>query len=104
MAVATPDGRIARYLYGIEYEPKTLKLSLIESSEGKIGTSVDRLVLYCFHYDASEGRYAPVARNIMKVGGAVTVVLLLGLLATLWLAELRKKKHTKGLQPQAQET
>jgi protein SCO1 len=104
MAVATPDGRIARYLYGIEYDPKTLKLSLIESSEGKIGTTVDRLVLYCFHYDATEGRYAPVARNIMKVGGGISVVLLGGLLATLWLAELRKKKHTKGLHPQAQET
>jgi protein SCO1/2 len=104
IALATPEGRIARYLYGIEYQEKTLRLSLIEASEGKIGSSIDRLVLYCFHYDSSEGRYAPVARNIMKVGGAVSVVLLAGFLGMLWLAELKKKKHPKGLRPQAQES
>ena len=68
----TPDGRIARYLYGIEFPPKTLRLSLVEASEGKIGTTVDRLILYCFHYDSSEGRYAPVAVNIMRLGGGLT--------------------------------
>ncbi len=105
MAVATPDGRIARYLYGITYDPKTLRLSLVESSQGKIGTTVDRLVLYCFHYDSSEGRYAPVARNIMKVGGAVSLVALGGFLGALWLAEHRKKKlEKKSLTPQAQES
>jgi protein SCO1/2 len=88
----SPTGKITRYLYGIEYKPKTLKLSLAESSEGKIGTSIDRFVLYCFHYDATEGRYAPVAMNIMRVGGGMTVALLGGFLTTYFLSESRKKK------------
>ncbi|MEZ4221232.1 MAG: SCO family protein [Polyangiaceae bacterium] len=89
--VATPNAKVARYLYGLEYLPKTLRLSLVEASEGKVGTTVDRLLLYCFHYDESEGRYAPVARNIMKMSGAVAVVLLGGFLAALWIAERKRK-------------
>lgn len=91
-AIATPDGTIARYLYGLEYHPKTLRLSLIEASEGKIGSSVDRLILYCFHYDASEGRYAPVAMNIMRVSGSAGALALGGLLAGLWRNERRRKR------------
>lgn len=92
MVISTPSGRIARYLYGIEYIPKTLRLSLVESSQGKIGTTVERVLLYCFHYDESEGRYAPVAFNIMRIGGAIAVVALGLLLGGLWVAE-RKKRH-----------
>lgn len=91
--VATPDGVIARYIYGLEYHPKTLRLSLIEASEGKIGSSVDRLILYCFHYDASEGRYAPVAMNIMRVSGSAGALALGGLLAGLWRNEKRRKRN-----------
>lgn len=91
----TPDAKVARYLYGIEYDPQTLRLTLTEASEGKVGTSVDRFILFCFHYDETEGRYAPVARNIMKLGGAVALVLFGALLAALWLAEHRKKKLTQ---------
>lgn len=92
IAMATPKGRISRYLYGLEYLPKTLRLSLVEASEGKIGTTVDRLLLFCFHYDSSEGRYAPVARNIMRLGGGFAVVALGGFLTLLWRVELRKKR------------
>jgi protein SCO1/2 len=92
--VATPDGTVARYIYGLEYHPKTLRLSLIEASEGKIGTSVDRLILYCFHYDASEGRYAPVAMNIMRVSGSAGALALGGLLAGLWRGEKRRKRDS----------
>jgi protein SCO1/2 len=92
IALATPNGKIARYLYGIEYAPKTLRLSLVESSEGKIGTTVDRILLYCFHYDSSDGRYAPFARNIMRLGGALTVLILGAVLALFWRAELRKRR------------
>jgi protein SCO1/2 len=90
--IATPEGIVARYIYGLEYHPKTLRLSLIEASEGKIGSSVDRLILYCFHYDASEGRYAPVAMNIMRVSGSAGAVALGGLLAGLWRTERRRKR------------
>ncbi len=89
--VATPSAKVARYLYGLEYHPKTLRLSLVEASEGKVGSTVDRLLLYCFHYDETEGRYAPVARNIMKVSGAVAVVLLGGFLAALWISDRKRK-------------
>jgi protein SCO1/2 len=81
--LSTPSGKIDRYLYGLDYPEKTLRLSLVESSEGKIGTTVDQLILFCFHYDANEGRYAPVARNIMRVGGGATVFLLAGFLTVL---------------------
>jgi len=70
----TPDGRISRYHYGIEFPPNTLRLSLVEASEGKIGNAFDKFLLICFHYDAEEGRYAPVARNIMKVGGGLGIL------------------------------
>jgi protein SCO1/2 len=87
--LTTPSGKIARYLYGLDYPEKTLHLSLVESSEGKMGTTVDHLILFCFHYDANEGRYAPVARNIMRAGGGATVLLLAGFLTIL---SRRKKK------------
>jgi protein SCO1/2 len=90
--IATPAGVVARYIYGLEYHPKTLRLSLVEASEGKIGSSVDRLILYCFHYDASEGRYAPVAMNIMRVSGSAGALALGGLLAGLWRNERRRKR------------
>ena len=93
MAVASPDGRIVRYLYGIEYPPSKLKLSLVEAAEGKIGNPFDRLVLYCFHYDATQGRYAPVAANIMRAGGAVAVLVLASFLTLLWRADLKKRRR-----------
>lgn len=91
LAITTPNGRIARYLYGIEYAPKTLRLSLVESSEGKIGSSVDRVILYCFHYDQAEGRYAPVAMNIMRLGGGLTALGLGGFLGAFWFRQWRRK-------------
>lgn len=93
IALASPQGTVTRYLYGIEIHPRTLRLSLVESSQGKVGSALDRLILYCFHYDETEGRYAPMALNIMRVGGAVAVVALGGLLTTFWMAELRKRRR-----------
>jgi len=89
--LSTPSGRISRYLYGIEYQPKTLSLSLVEAAEGKIGSSVDRLILYCFHYDEGEGRYAPVAMNIMRVGGSLTALALGSFLGAYWLRQARRR-------------
>jgi protein SCO1/2 len=93
-AIANPDGTIGRYLYGLEYHPDTLRLSLIEASEGKIGSSIDKLILYCFHYDASEGRYAPVAMNIMRVTGSAGALALGGLIGGLFRAERRRKRKS----------
>jgi protein SCO1 len=91
LILSTPNGRISRYLYGIEYPLKTLSLSLVEAAEGKIGTSIDRLILYCFHYDDAEGRYAPVAMNIMRVGGSLTALALGGFLGAYWLRHARRR-------------
>jgi protein SCO1 len=91
LILSTPGGRISRYLYGIEYKLKTLSLSLVEAGEGRIGTSVDRLILFCFHYDEGEGKYAPVAMNIMRVGGTLTALALGGFLGAYWLRQARRR-------------
>jgi len=93
--LSTPNGKIDRYLYGLDYPEKTLHLSLVESSEGKIGTTVDQLILFCFHYDSNEGRYAPVARNIMRAGGGATVFLLAGFLTVLSRRDKKRKNESK---------
>jgi protein SCO1/2 len=89
--VATPEGRLARYLYGVVYEPATLKLALLEASKGKIGSTWERFILYCFHYDADQGRYALAARSIMRAGGALTVLVLGCAVGGLWLRDRRHR-------------
>jgi protein SCO1/2 len=94
--VITPDGHIARYLYGIEYPAKTLRLALVEAADGTIGSSLDQLILYCYHYDPSSRRYAPVAMNIMRVGGAGTAIVLAVFLGAFWLRDARRRKRSQG--------
>lgn len=81
IVVSTPDGRVARYLFGIEYAPRDLKFALMESSEGRIGSVVDQLLLYCYHYQPTTGTYSWVTMNAVRAGGAVTVAALLGFVA-----------------------
>lgn len=88
----SPDGKISRYIYGLEYEPRDIKFALIDASEGKVGSTVDKLILSCFHYDADEGRYGPYAFGIMRLGGVVTVALVVLFLALLWRRERRGRK------------
>ena len=76
--ILTPDGRVSRYLYGVQYDPQTLRLSLAEASEGKVGSTMDRILLFCFHYDAERGRYGPAAFQLMRLGGGLTVLILAG--------------------------
>ena len=65
--VATPQGKLARYFYGIEYAPRDLRLGLIEAAENKIGSPVDQLLLYCFHYDPATGKYGAAVMNLMRL-------------------------------------
>jgi protein SCO1 len=88
--VLMPDGAVSRYLYGVQYEPRTLKLSLVEAADGKTGNTLDKFLLFCFHYDATTGRYGPAAMNIMKVGGALTVLVIGGLVLALRRRERRR--------------
>jgi protein SCO1/2 len=72
--LATPEGKLARYFYGIEYAPKELRLGIVEASAGKVGTPVDALMLYCFHYDPTSGKYGLAIINIVRLAGVLTVV------------------------------
>jgi protein SCO1/2 len=78
IVVATPQGRIARYFFGIEYAPRDVKFALVESSKGRIGNAIDQLLLYCYHYDPATGSYGFVAMGAVRLGGAVTLAVLLG--------------------------
>jgi protein SCO1/2 len=71
--VATPEGKLARYMYGIEYAPRDLRLGLIEAADNRIGTPVDQLLLYCYHYDPATGKYGAAVMNLMRVGGILTL-------------------------------
>jgi protein SCO1/2 len=88
----SPAGKVSRYLYGIEYAPRDLKFALIEAAEGRVGSVADRLILSCFHYDSSSGRYGPFAFGIMRLGGVLTLVLLGGFLALHWRREVRRRR------------
>ena len=76
--VITPDGKISKYFYGIEYKPRDLRLGLVEASQDKIGTLADQVLLFCFHYDPATGRYGAVIANVTRVLGSATVLLLGG--------------------------
>lgn len=74
--VTTPDGRTARYLFGIEYGPRDLKFALVEASEGRVGSVVDNLLIYCFHYDPMTGRYGVYIMRTLRIAGVATVLLI----------------------------
>jgi protein SCO1 len=78
--VLTPQGRISRYFYGIDFPPKDLRMGLVEASQGKIGNPIDQVLLYCYHYDPTVGKYGAVVSNMLKIGGALTIFLLGGMI------------------------
>jgi protein SCO1 len=87
--VATPQGRLSHYFYGIEYAPKDLRLALVEASEGKVGSPVDSLLLYCYHYDPASGRFAPVM-GVLRAAGVLTVA---GVVALLFYLRRKSKRR-----------
>jgi len=78
IVIVTPDGRVSRYFFGIEYAARDVKFALMESSAGKIGNAIDQLLLYCYHYDPATGSYGFVAMGAVRIAGAMTLVALLG--------------------------
>jgi protein SCO1/2 len=74
--VLTPEGKIAQYYYGVEYAPKDLRLGLIQASENKIGTVVDQVLLYCYHYDPDTGKYGAIISRVLQLAGGATVLIL----------------------------
>jgi len=92
--VLTPDGRIDRYFYGVQYPARDVRLGLVEASEGKIGTLTDHALLYCYQYDPMTGKYGVVVMNVLRAAGGLTV-LVLGIFLTLMF--LRERKRTPGV-------
>jgi len=88
--LCTPDGRVSRYLYGVRYRPADIRFGLLEASEGKIGTTLERILLWCHVYDPDARGYVWFAMRLMRLGGAVTLVLFGGAFAFLWIRELRR--------------
>ena len=84
LMVLTPDGRVSRYLYGIRFKPRDVRLALTEASEGKLGSIGDKILMFCFHYDPASRSYVPFARNIMRAGGVLTILILGGVLLFLF--------------------
>ena len=88
----TPDGRVSRYMYGTRFEPSDLRMALLEASEGRIGTTLDRFILWCHVYDPNASGYVLQARRIMTIGGFVTVVALAAGLAMFWRADFKRRR------------
>jgi protein SCO1/2 len=96
--ILTPEGRLARYLYGVEYEPKDLKLSLIEASNNRIGSPVDQILLFCYHYDPKTGKYGAVVINTLRLAAILMLVALAFGMWIFWRRDLREHSgDLKGL-------
>jgi len=87
--VATPEGKLSRYLYGISFPPKQMRFSLIEAAAGKIGSPINQLLFYCYHYDPTTGKYGVAVLNVMRAGGVLTMLSLLALILL-----LRRRKQS----------
>lgn len=92
LVVITPDGTIARYLFGIDYPPKDLRLALVEAADGELGGATDQLLLYCYRYDAAVGKYTAATMNLIRAGGVATLALLFGFVGTMLWRERRKNR------------
>lgn len=89
----TPEGRVARYFYGVEYQPKDLKLGLIEASHNKIGSRVDQILLFCYHYDPASGKYGAVVMNILRLAAALVLAVIVITLILLWRRDIREDRR-----------
>lgn len=90
--VLTPDGRVSRYLYGVLFEPQTLKLALMEAADGKIGSTMDRVTFMCFQWDSKHGRYTANVMLLMQTGAVLTMLALGALVGGLWWREMRQRR------------
>jgi protein SCO1 len=92
--VLTPQGRISRYFYGVEFPPKDLRMGLVEASQGKIGNAVDAVLLYCYHYDPETGKYGAIVNNILRLAAAATILILGAFLFIMWRLERSLPRRT----------
>ena len=90
LTVLTPEGKLSRYFYGFEYNPRDLRLGIVEASAGKVGKATDQILLLCYHYDPSTGKYSRSAMTFVRAGGVATMMTLAGFIFVL----LRKERHS----------
>lgn len=93
--VLTPDGRVSRTLYGLEFNPRDVRLAITEASSGQVGTAVDKMLLFCFHYDPQAKGYVMAATRLMRAGGVLTVLLL-----GLWMGRFWRRERLRATSPQ----
>jgi protein SCO1/2 len=92
--VLTPDGRLARYLFGIEYGPRDLRFGIVEASDGKIGNPADALLLYCYHYDPMTGKYGFVIMRALRIAAVATLLALGAFIAVMIRRERTRHQHS----------
>ena len=88
--IITPDGRLSKYFYGVEYAPRDLRLGLVEASANRIGSPVDQILLFCYHYDPATGKYGAITMNIVRAGGAGFVLVSGAFLLVMFRRERRR--------------
>lgn len=93
--VLTPTGKLSKYFYGVEYSSRDLKLGLMEAATNKIGSPVDQLLLYCYHYDPTTGKYGVVIMNVVRVAGIATVLTLASFMLIMLRRDRISKRKTK---------
>ncbi len=93
IVLLTPAGKVSRYYYGIDFSPRDLRLGLIEAADGRIGTPIDQLLLFCFHYDPVTGKYGLLIANVIRLASALTILLLAGFV----IAMLRRERASRRM-------
>ena len=91
--ILKPNGEVARYLYGLEYNPIDVRLGLLEASNGKSISTIEKVILYCYHYDPQGGKYVLIANRVMQIGGGITGLALIAFLALMWTRD--RKRHPR---------
>ncbi len=90
--ILTPQGKLSRYFYGVEYAPRDMRLGLVEASQNKIGTPVDQILLFCYHYDPATGKYGAIAMNMVRFAGATFVLICGAFLFVAWRRDWRRDR------------
>lgn len=99
--VLTPEGRVSKYFYGVDYSPKDLRLGLVDASQNRIGSVVDQVLLYCYHYDPRTGKYGAVITRVLQLAGGATVLILGTFLVIMFRHEPKKRLSAVGSRPSA---
>jgi protein SCO1/2 len=96
LIILAPDGKVTRYIYGVEYPPETIRLSLIEAADGQIGTIVDRIILTCFRFNHATGKYQLVAWRALQIAAGITVVVMAAVTLPVWIRSIRESRRRRA--------